>query len=221
VRAPHRVLSHALCFLQLAEEGGAMNALNLTLFQWLTAGSQPTPWVLSVASAFALWGSWLCAGVLVVALWRHRADRAYLCIVAALAGFASMASHAIALSLNAPRPFMLGLAPSYIEHAGRGSLPSTHATVMFMVALAFLLRPSLRRLSVPLLLLAAITGWARVYVGVHFPLDIAAGLLLAVAIAGLLAAAQWIAHRFISFPASHAGRARDDKTAAASFWRHP
>lgn len=198
-----------------------MNALNLSLFQWLTAGSHPTPWVLFVASAFALWGAWLCAGVLVYALWRHRADRAYLFIVAALSGFASMVSHAIATSLNTPRPFMLGLAPSYIEHAGRGSLPSTHATVMFMVALAFLLRPSLRRLSVPLLVLAAATGWARVYVSVHFPIDIAAGLLLGAAIAGLAVIAQRLAHRFVSFPTSPAGRTRDNTNAAASPWRLP
>ncbi|MDN6884251.1 phosphatase PAP2 family protein [Variovorax sp. CAN2819] len=198
-----------------------MNALNHTLFLWLTAGSQPTPWVLSVASAFALWGSWMCAGVLAFALWRHRAERAYLCIVAAFAGLASMASHAIATAVNMPRPFVLGLAPAYIEHAGRGSLPSAHATVMFMVALAFLLRPGLRRLSLPLLALAAATGWGRVYVGVHFPLDIAAGLLLGGAIAGLLAITQHLAHRFLSFPPSPAGRTRDDTAAAASFWRHP
>jgi undecaprenyl-diphosphatase len=198
-----------------------MNALNLALFQWLTAGSQPLPWVLSVASAFALWGSWLCAGVLVFALWRHRAERAYLFVVAAFAGLASMASHAIALAINTPRPFVLGLAPAYIEHAGRGSLPSTHATVMFMVALAFLLRPDLRKLGVPLLALAAITGWARIYVGVHFPFDIVAGLLLGGAIAALLVVAQRLAHRFLSFPTSPAGRTRDDTTAAASSWRHP
>lgn len=198
-----------------------MNALNLALFQWLTAGSHPTPWVLSVATAFALWGSWLCAGVLVFALWRHRADRAWLFIVAAFAGLSSMVSHTIAMSLNMPRPFVLGLAPAYIEHAGRGSLPSTHATVMFMVALAFLLRPSLRRLGVPLLALAAATGWARIYVGVHFPIDIAAGLLLGTAIACLLAIAQRPAHRFTSFPTSPAGRTRDNPNAATSFWRHP
>ncbi|KQW65031.1 phosphatase PAP2 family protein [Variovorax sp. Root411] len=198
-----------------------MNATNLALFQWLTAGSQPTPWVLAVASAFALWSSWLCAGILALALWLHRPERAYLCIVAALAGLASLASHAIALSLNKPRPFMLGLAPSYIEHSGRGSLPSTHATVMFLLALAFLLRPGLRRLGVLLLVLAAVTGWARVYVGVHFPLDIAAGLLLACAITGVFAAAQWLVRHLLPFRASHAGRTRDDKTTATCFWRHP
>ena len=198
-----------------------MNSLNLALFQWLTAGTQPTPWVLSVASAFALWGSWVSAALVMFALWRYREERAYLCIVAAFAGLSSMASHAIAQAVNAPRPFVLGLAPAYIEHAGRGSLPSTHATVMFMVALAFLLRPGLRRLAMPLLALAALTGWARVYVGVHFPIDIAAGLLLGGAIAGALLVVQLLAHRFFSFPASPAGRARDNRQAAASFWRHP
>ncbi|MGJ7568856.1 phosphatase PAP2 family protein [Variovorax sp. GB1R11] len=169
-----------------------MNALNLTLFHWLTAGSRPVPWLLAIASTVALWGSWLSAAILCTVLWRHRDDRAYLCIVAAAAGLTSLLSHAIAMSLNIPRPFMLELAPAYIAHAGRGSLPSTHASVMFMVALAFSLRPALRRWSVPLLALAAITGWARVYVGVHFPLDIAAGLLLGAVIAGTLAIGRWL-----------------------------
>jgi hypothetical protein len=38
-----------------------MNALNLALFQWIAGGNQPAG-VLGVASAFALWGSWLSAG---------------------------------------------------------------------------------------------------------------------------------------------------------------
>jgi undecaprenyl-diphosphatase len=195
-----------------------MNASNLALFQWLAAGSQPTPWVLSMASALALWGAWLSAAVLGLALWRHRTDRAYLCVVAAAAGLASLLSHAIAIQLDVPRPFVLGLAPAYIAHAGRGSLPSTHATVMFMVAAAFLLRPSLRRLGLPLLAVAAATGWARVYVGVHFPLDIVAGLLLGATVAGALATGLRVFHLF----AARAVRSADVGVGSAdrSPWRH-
>ncbi|MDM0038962.1 phosphatase PAP2 family protein [Variovorax sp. J22G21] len=192
-----------------------MNALNLTLFHWLTAGSDPVPWLLSVAGACALWGSWLSAAILLVTLWRYRADRAYVCIVAAAAGLTSLLSHAIAMSLDLPRPFALGLAPAYIAHGGRGSLPSTHAAVMFMVALAFTLRPTLRRWGGPLLALAAITGWARVYVGVHFPLDIAAGLLLGALIAGAVVIGCWLVHFFTLRMQRHTGTRE-----AGSPWRH-
>jgi undecaprenyl-diphosphatase len=192
-----------------------MNALNLALFQWLSAGSQPTPWVLSAATALALWGSWLSAGIVALALWRHPADRAWLFVVAATAGLTSLLAHGIATTLNAPRPFVLGLAPAYIEHAGRGSLPSTHAAVMFMVAVAFMLRPTLRRLGLPLLAVAAATGWARVYVGVHFPLDIVAGLLLGAVVAGAIAIGSWFVHFFVLRTA----RGSDNPRAASSPWR--
>lgn len=192
-----------------------MHALNLALFQWITAGPHPTPWVLHVASGFALWGSWLCAVLIGVALWRHRTERAYLCAVAAAAGATSLLSHLMAVLLNTPRPFAQGLAPAYIAHGANGSLPSAHASVMFMVALAFLLRPRLRRLGVPLLALAAATGWARIYVGVHFPLDILAGLLLAGSVAGALALAPWFIHLVLA----RTGRASGDGPATDSLWR--
>lgn len=193
-----------------------MDALNLTLFHWLAAGSRPTPWVLSIASAFALWASWPGALIVAVALWRHRGDRAYLCIVAAAAGLTSLLSHAIAASLDVPRPFVLGLAPAYIAHSARGSLPSTHAAVMFMVAFGFMLSPSLRKLGVPLLALAAITGWARVYVGVHFPLDIAAGLVLGAAVAGIAA----VGRRLFGLLALRAAPHSLTHQASGSPWRH-
>jgi undecaprenyl-diphosphatase len=72
-------------------------------------------------------------------------------------------------------------------------MPSTHASVMFTVALCFLYRPRLRAIGWLLVGLALMTGWARVYVGVHFPLDVAAGLGLGAALAtGLALASHWM-----------------------------
>lgn len=166
--------------------------LNTEAFQWLAAGNTPNAAVLLVARAFALWGAWLAAAVLCWAAWRRPADWAYLCMVAAAAGIASLLSHSISASLNVPRPFMVGLSPSYIGHGGSGSLPSTHATVMFAIALALLRRPSLRVAGLWLVAVAAITGWGRVYVGVHYPLDIVVGLLLAMLVTAALALGQWL-----------------------------
>jgi undecaprenyl-diphosphatase len=56
------------------------------------------------------------------------------------------------------------------------SFPSGHATTSF--ACATVLALALPRWRVPLLLLAAAVAWSRVYVGVHYPLDVIAGAAL-------------------------------------------
>jgi undecaprenyl-diphosphatase len=60
------------------------------------------------------------------------------------------------------------------------SFPSGHATTSF--ACATVLALMLPRLRVPLFLLAAAISWSRVYVGVHWPLDVFAGAALGVGI---------------------------------------
>jgi undecaprenyl-diphosphatase len=60
------------------------------------------------------------------------------------------------------------------------SFPSGHATSSF--ACATVLALMLPRLRVPLFLLAAAISWSRVYVGVHWPLDVLAGAALGVGI---------------------------------------
>ena len=102
-----------------------------------------------------------------------------------------MISHGIAASLQMPRPFMMGLSPTYVAHDGSGSMPSAHAAVMFAVALLFLLRPGLRRPGVAIFALAVCTGWARIHIGIHFPADIVAGLLLACGLAGVFMLLRW------------------------------
>jgi undecaprenyl-diphosphatase len=61
------------------------------------------------------------------------------------------------------------------------SFPSGHATVSFACATTLAL--AVPRLAVPLYALAVLISFSRVYVGVHFPLDVVAGAVLGVAIA--------------------------------------
>jgi undecaprenyl-diphosphatase len=61
------------------------------------------------------------------------------------------------------------------------SFPSGHATVAF--ACATVLAMAVPRLRWPLYALAALIAFSRVYVGVHFPLDVLAGAVLGVGIA--------------------------------------
>jgi len=169
-----------------------VNEFHLDLLRWLAAGTQPTPWVLSIAIGLALGGAWLSAAIIGAAAWRRPGNWTYAFFVLAGAGLTAMLCQDIAARINMPRPFIMGLVPAYISHGASAALPSTHASVMFMVAFAFLARPALRAAGVALFVVAAATGWARIHVGVHFPLDIAAGLMFGALMAGLLGAAWWM-----------------------------
>ncbi|MCC4770483.1 phosphatase PAP2 family protein [Methanosarcina sp. DH2] len=78
-----------------------------------------------------------------------------------------------------PRPFMVPTGTLLITHAAESSFPSDHATVMFSVSLMLLTFISLRRSGAIFFMLALISGLARVYSGLHFPMDIAGSLLVA------------------------------------------
>ncbi|MDP9902077.1 undecaprenyl-diphosphatase [Variovorax ginsengisoli] len=172
-----------------------MSDLNTTLFNLVAAGFEPHPILLVLAVALASGGVWVGVAIVIRAWWRPAGMRVHIVWTLAVAALAAMAAHAIAAALNLPRPFMLGLSPEYISHGARGSLPSTHATVMSAIALMFLLRRPLRPAGIAMALVAGITGWARVYVGVHFPVDIAAGIILAAGITGLFFASAVVLRR--------------------------
>ena len=65
-----------------------------------------------------------------------------------------------------------------------GAFPSGHAAAAF--AAATVIAYASRRLAVPAYILAALVAWSRVYVGVHWPLDVIGGAVLGVLVATAL-----------------------------------
>lgn len=175
-----------------------MKQLDLTLFAWMAAGHEPNAWILPVAAWIAVWGPWIGAAVVAWAFARQPAQRGYLAATLCSLVVAALLAHWIASALGFPRPFMTGLSPPYVPHGARGSLPSAHASVMFTLALALLARPGLRRIGMLATGAACATGWARIYVGIHFPLDIAAGVLLAMAMVSVMSAIFVIGRHLVS-----------------------
>lgn len=83
---------------------------------------------------------------------------------------------------------MIGLGHTLIPHAADSSFPSDHLTLLWAVAFSFLMHRSPRLAGMALALLGLPVAWARIYLGVHFPLDMVGAAL----VAGLSA---WLAFR--------------------------
>ena len=161
-----------------------------------------------VLSALMPWAEYLFAAViiglflLVPGRQRSLAQRA---AVAAGASFilAAVVAHFIAGAIDRPRPFVAHPATihAFLAHAADAGFPSDHATAAFAIATAVALRQ--RSWGAVLLVLAACVAAGRVFLGLHYPLDVVAGALLGVAAAAMLhlppagrairAVADWLA----------------------------
>ncbi len=93
--------------------------------------------------------------------------------------FAMFSATAISLFLPQKRPFVVGIGYFFLTHAPDNSFPSHHSTVMFTCTLAFLFWYRIWCGGL-LMILALGISWSRVYLGVHWPLDIVGAFLLSV-----------------------------------------
>jgi len=80
------------------------------------------------------------------------------------------------------RPAFRYAEPKALVHVPHDhSFPSGHAATSFACATTLAL--AFPRLAAPLYLLAAAIAYSRVYVGVHYPLDVLGGAVLGIAVA--------------------------------------
>jgi len=138
---------------------------------------------------------WLTLAVLAVVLLRRPV--VFPLVVTAYFGSAAV-SDVIKLSVDRSRPVDHPLVSEPTTH----SFPSGHATTSF--ACAATLAPFVSRHAVPVLyVLAAAIAYSRVYVGVHYPLDVLGGAALGLLFATALRRLPAVLRR--SRPAQRAG----------------
>jgi undecaprenyl-diphosphatase len=151
--------------------------------------ARDTPWAHGFLAAYALWAGLVVLSLLLIAAWlvvRHRVDAPRAVATAFLAGLGTVIAlllnqHVISPAVARPRPcHALHHVEVLLACNNDFSFPSDHCMLAGAFA-AGLLLVSLR-FGIPAVLLALLLAFSRVYTGVHYPGDAAAGLLIGAAI---------------------------------------
>jgi undecaprenyl-diphosphatase len=168
-----------------------LEELNNSLFLLINAQVPASPAVVATAMFFAQYLVWIVPCGLVAA-WlcgpeplRRAAFRA-----AITALFAALISFAVGFVWPHPRPFVMGIGSNLLEHAPDTSFPSDHLTLWWAISFSLLMpatKPSTKpasarfiwRTGFVLSVLGLPMAWARIYLGVHYPLDILGAALVA------------------------------------------
>jgi undecaprenyl-diphosphatase len=172
----------------------ALRSVDYTLFHWVNEvwGNRWFdaffPWLTNLdRNRIFLWG----ALPVTVAWWiyakRGRAVKVILAMALAVGLSDAFAHRFIKPLVKRPRPTEAGIAMTLRTHRpGSYGFPSNHACNAFAGAAVLGLAET--PLLWPAMAVAAMVAYSRVYVGVHFPADAAAGALLGLLIGGAVGA---------------------------------
>jgi undecaprenyl-diphosphatase len=167
-----------------------MDTLNQTLFLLGNASSHPIPFVVGIAKFFAVYAIWL-APLTLIAGWLRGDDvlRHHMVEAALSTAVALLAAQVIGIAWPQPRPFMIGLGTNLMVHSPDSSFPSDHLTCLWGAAFSLLLHRRTRPVGTALAVLGIPMSWSRIYLGVHFPMDMLGAALVSALSAWVLARA--------------------------------
>ncbi|MDY0203093.1 MAG: phosphatase PAP2 family protein [Desulfovibrio desulfuricans] len=166
-----------------------MESLNHQLFLALNAGDAASPFGIWAARILAEWPIGIAVALALIALLTQKPHGVLAGRLILTMALAMGTAYCIRKFHYNPRPFVMGLGRMLIDHAPTSSFPSFHATFVFSLALPLLFLQGTRLFSLAIILLGLMTAWARIFAGVHYPLDMAGAFVtafVAAVVAGMI-----------------------------------
>ena len=159
-----------------------LSELNLSLFSWINASPEASN--TSIHFAIFIANDLLYCMILLFAWFWLRGNydtKKQILKAFIFTSIAILISQCISHVYYHPRTFVMEVGRTLIYHAPNGSFPSDHMLIFSTIAFSYLFSAQ-RKLGGFLLIMAWLVAWSRVYLGVHFPLDMLGAFLLAFAL---------------------------------------
>jgi undecaprenyl-diphosphatase len=178
---------------------GRFGALDARIYLAINGFPHPD-WSDKLAVAVTFWttGGWIWTGAVLVArlLRVPSAGRALLVLLPSAAGATWIVEHPVKAVFRRRRPFIDNVRALVVgKKPGSWSFPSGHTASSF--ACAWVLTSIWPRMAPLFYVLASGVGFSRIYVGAHYPGDVASGALFGTALAELIRRpiARYLRHR--------------------------
>lgn len=160
-----------------------LEAWNQHLFLLLNAPAHPSGLMLASSLAIAQYVIFVVPIYLLLGWLLSDTDETKRHMLRAVlsSALALLLAQGLAYAFPHSRPFVLGLGTNFLEHLPNASFPSDHATLMLAVAFSLMLAVATRVSGVALFVLGVLVAWSRIYLGVHFPLDMVGAFFVGLA----------------------------------------
>nr|WP_174505994.1 phosphatase PAP2 family protein [Acinetobacter sp. Marseille-Q1620] len=157
----------------------SLEAFNLDLFEHLNAPDGASSFMVNFAIFIANDTLYLMMIFLLLSWFlgnRHTKELALKAVITT--SIALCIGFIISALFPHPRPFMMDVGRTLIYHVPNSSFPSDHMLFFSSIAFSYLFAKE-RKIGVFLFWLALEVAWSRVYLGVHFPLDMIGAFVVA------------------------------------------
>ena len=169
----------------------ALPEWNQPLFLLLNAPAHPATWLVQAVAALA--DSPVAVAPLILAglwAWGVPGRRGALLAVAGAILAGQGVNQVLGLLWFEPRPFMVPVGRTLLAHAADNGFPSDHATLVWTLGAGLVLTGAAPRWGAAVCLYGVAVAWSRLWLGVHFPDDIAASALVGAASGSLARAGR-------------------------------
>jgi undecaprenyl-diphosphatase len=142
---------------------------NIDIFEHIHATTTSSPLLITLAAWLAELPLFVALALTVCQIVRKRDGSTAARLVLA-SGCALLIEALMSTCAYHPRPFAAGFGPAWVMHAANNSMPSTHTTLVWTMAIIMAVQQQWC-MSAALVALGCALAWARVYVGIHWPAD--------------------------------------------------